>query len=59
MKERLNYLDTLKGIVILCIVLLYYEDSIFPEYINTLIGSFVITAFYVNTGILYAVKLEK
>lgn len=59
MKERLNYLDTLKGIAILCIVLLHYENGIFPKYINTIIGTFMITAFYVNTGILYAVKSEK
>lgn len=59
MKERLNYLDILKGIAILCIVLLHYEDGIFPECINIIIGSFMITAFYVNTGILYAIKSEK
>lgn len=58
MNERLNYLDTLKGIAILCIVLLHFEDGVFPKYINTIIGFFMITAFYVSTGIIYAVKSE-
>lgn len=59
MTNRLQYLDTLKGIAILCIVLLHYEDGIFPQELNLVIGLFMITAFYVSCGIIHLLKDEE
>lgn len=59
MQQRLYYLDILKGIAILCIMLLHYEDGVFSPQLNNVIGSFMITAFYVNTAILYTAKDRK
>jgi hypothetical protein len=47
---RLEYIDQLKGLAILCIVLLHYEAGIFPDKLNTCIGLFMITAFYFTSG---------
>ncbi len=54
MRER--YIDIVKGLSILCITLLHYEDGIFPACINVFIGSFMITAFYVTSGWLTAMR---
>lgn len=48
MRER--YVDMVKGLSILCIVFLHYEQGVLPHSINTFIGSFMITAFYVTSG---------
>lgn len=47
---RQRYIDIVKGLSILCIVLLHYGLGAFPNQINVFIGSFMITAFYVTSG---------
>lgn len=48
--KRERYIDIVKGLSILCITLLHYENGIFPSYLNVFIGSFMITTFYVTSG---------
>jgi len=50
MKAREKYIDIIKGISIVCIVLLHYEEGIFPKELNIWIGSFMITSFYFTSG---------
>lgn len=47
---RQRYIDIVKGLSILCIVLLHYGLGVFPNQLNVFIGSFMITAFYVTSG---------
>ena len=47
---RERYVDIAKGIAILCIALLHYENGIFPQQLNTFIGSFMVSMFYVASG---------
>lgn len=54
--KRLGYVDSLKGLSILCIMLLHFEDGVFTETLNVFVGSFMITAFYVTTGVVYVRK---
>ena len=53
---RDHSLDMAKGLGILCIVLLHYESGIIPVAVNTFIGSFMITMFYVSAGWLMALR---
>lgn len=55
---RKKYIDILKGISILSIMLLHFEDGIFPVSVNVWIGSFMISAFYFVSGWLTAEKKE-
>lgn len=48
--KRLDFLDATKGVAILCITLLHVEDGVFPVWLNTWIGLFMITAFYLTSG---------
>lgn len=54
--ERTKYIDIAKGLGIWCIVLLHYEDGIFPTWLNVTIGSFMITIFYITAGWVMAMK---
>lgn len=54
MRER--YIDLVKGLAILCIVFLHYEQGILPNCVNIFIGSFMITAFYVTSGWVSAMR---
>ena len=54
--DRLLYIDILKGWSILCIVLLHFEDGIFPGWLNTWIGLFMISAFYFTSGWLAGIR---
>lgn len=49
-KLRLNYIDATKGVAILCITFLHFEQGVIPVWLNTWIGLFMITAFYVTSG---------
>lgn len=49
-KQRLGYIDIMKGLCIISIALLHFEDGIFPYWLNHFIGIFMITGFYVTTG---------
>lgn len=56
MKIREKYIDIVKGLSILCIVLLHYENGIFSQNINNFIGSFMVTAFFVTSGWVTAMR---
>lgn len=47
---REKYIDIVKGLSILCITFLHYEEGILPSCVNVFIGSFMITTFYVTAG---------
>ena len=49
-KKRLNYIDATKGVAILCIAFLHFEQGVIPDWLNTWIGMFMITTFYVTSG---------
>lgn len=49
-KERLDYIDATKGVAILCITFLHFEQGVIPAWLNTWIGLFMISAFYVTSG---------
>lgn len=53
---RLRYIDQAKGLGILCIVFLHYEQGVISGLMNTFIGSFMITIFYVIAGWVMAMK---
>lgn len=54
--QRELYIDIAKGFAILCIVLLHYENGLFPTEMNIFIGSFMISMFYVTSGWLTAMR---
>lgn len=47
---RERYIDIVKGLSILSITFLHYEQGVLSQSINIFIGSFMITAFYVTSG---------
>ena len=49
-KKRLNYIDATKGVAILCITFLHFEQGVIPAWLNIWIGLFMISAFYVTSG---------
>ena len=50
MNKRLDYIDATKGVAILCITFLHFEQGVIPGWLNTWIGLFMISAFYVTSG---------
>ena len=50
MNKRLDYIDAAKGVAILCITFLHFEKGVIPNWLNTWIGMFMISAFYVTSG---------
>lgn len=54
--KRARYIDEAKGLGILCIVFLHYENGVIPGEANTFIGSFMITIFYIVAGWVMAMK---
>jgi fucose 4-O-acetylase-like acetyltransferase len=48
--KRLEYIDMLKGISILSITLLHFEDGIFPMWLHNWISSFMVVSFYFTSG---------
>lgn len=55
-KKRERYLDLAKGLGILCIVFLHYENGVLPGHVNVFIGSFMISIFYLVAGWVLAMK---
>lgn len=49
-KQRYDYIDATKGVAILCITFLHFEQGVIPGWLNTWIGLFMISAFYVTSG---------
>ncbi len=54
--HRARYLDIAKGLGILCITFLHYENGVIPSTVNTFIGSFMITIFYIVAGWIMGMK---
>ncbi len=54
--SRDRAIDMAKGLGILCIVFLHYENGVIPWQMNLFIGSFMISMFYVTSGWLSAMK---
>lgn len=54
--QRCEYLDCVKGVAILCIAFLHFENGVIPIWLNTWIGMFMITAFYVSSGWVFGLK---
>ena len=50
MNKRLDYIDATKGVAILCITFLHFEQGVIPGWLNVWIGMFMISAFYVTSG---------
>lgn len=48
--ERLKYIDAAKGVAIVSIVLLHFENGIFSHQLNLFISAYMITMFYVTAG---------
>lgn len=57
--SRLRYIDILKGLSILCIALLHFEKGVFPVWLNSWIGNFMISAFYFSTGWIAGIKKQQ
>ena len=53
---RIETIDCLKGLAILCITLLHFESGIIPSDVNTWIGLFMISAFYFSVGWIAGIK---
>lgn len=56
LNKRARYIDEAKGLGILCIVFLHYENGVLPGTVNVFIGSFMITIFYIVAGWVMAMK---
>lgn len=50
MNKRFDYIDATKGVAILCITFLHFEQDVIPIWLNVWIGLFMISAFYVTSG---------
>ena len=50
MNKRFDYIDATKGVAILCIAFLHFEQGVIPGWFNVWIGMFMISAFYVTSG---------
>jgi fucose 4-O-acetylase-like acetyltransferase len=59
MRQRKNYIDITKGISIIAIVLLHYDQDLIPKNINNWIGSFMIVSFYFTSGWLFGLSKNK
>ncbi len=53
---RCDYLDCVKGLCILCITFLHFENGVIPAWLNVWIGLFMITSFYFTSGYVFALK---
>lgn len=56
MNKRIDYIDAVKGLAILCIALLHFEAGVLPNGVNVWIGLFMITAFFFTSGWLQGIK---
>lgn len=57
--RRLDYIDATKGVAILCITFLHFEDGVIPGWLNIWIGMFMISAFYFTSGWINALQNKK
>ena len=49
-KKRLDYVDATKGVAILCITFLHFEQGVIPAWLNVWTGLFMISTFYFTSG---------
>lgn len=54
--RRYEYIDCVKGLAILCITFLHFENGIIPGWLDVWIGMFMITAFYFTSGWVFGLK---
>lgn len=54
--NRCEYLDCVKGVAILCITFLHFENGVIPQWLNSWIGMFMITTFYFTSGWIFGLK---
>ena len=59
MNKRLDYIDILKGLSILCITFLHFEAGVIPLWLNVWIGKFMISTFYFTSGWVMGLKEDK
>jgi len=59
MNKRLDYIDILKGLSILCITFLHFEAGVIPLWLNVWIGMFMVSAFYFTSGWVMGLKDDK
>ncbi len=57
--RRLGYIDQMKGLCIIAITLLHFENGFFPNLLNRYIGLFMITGFYVTVGWLWGLREDE
>lgn len=57
--QRLQYIDTAKGLAIVSIVLLHFEDGIFFPQLNLFISAYMITMFYITAGWVDAMNVNQ
>lgn len=55
-KQRYKYIDAVKGLAILTIVLMHFEDGVFSTLFNVWCGLFMIAAFYFMSGWITGIK---
>lgn len=55
-RHRCEYLDCVKGVAILCITFLHFENGVIPAWLNSWIGLFMITTFYFTSGWIFGLK---
>lgn len=55
-ENRIDAIDWMKGLCIICITLLHIEDGIFSNKLNISIGMFMITGFYITSGWVHGIK---
>ena len=56
MSDRKSYIDIGKGIAIIGIMLMHYENGVFPVTLNRWVGCFMIALFYFVSGYLSSAK---
>lgn len=57
--QRANYIDAVKGLAILCITFLHFEDGVIPQWLYVWTGMFMISAFYFTSGWVTGIQDKK
>ena len=59
MSDRKSYIDIGKGIAIIGIMLMHYENGVFPVTLNRWVGCFMIALFYFVSGYLSSARARR
>ena len=54
--KRIDAIDWMKGLCIICITMLHIENGILSVWVNSFISFFMITGFYVTSGWIHGLK---